>query len=491
MVHVTPRPASSLVSTVLVATGLVLASTQGGCAGLADEEFASLTHEDPTPDAQPSAAADLTAPLDGVAQVAGFDLAIAQAGADIDLSWADQGPGFVYDVWRSTDPHFFPDDAGAQLLVNDLAATNFVDPGAYADGVSYYYRLESDGTDEYLSTIAGKFVQPLAPGGFSLLGFPLLDTGNLDAQSLAASIPGVIEVKRWDPYKVYYAPGHPAPPWDAPNFSWNPGDAVGVVTDGTAGTTHTQLGTVPVDSDLVRTLGPGQHLVTVALSLEPTDAIGLARRETNITQLDQWDIAAQALDSFYAPQWGTNHDVEPGEPLWVFVDAPTQWPPRTPFFSEYVEGTSLNKAVELYNPTGVDFDLDECEVQIYRGGNPAVGNTVRLLGTLVAGGTFVVCDDNADDTSNCDLLSSQNFWNGDDTVVLNCGGVAFDAIGQIAFDPGVEWDVGGVSTLNRTLRRSCAVTSGDPEATDVFDPSAQWSSFAIDDVSDLGQFVCP
>ncbi|MCH9684645.1 MAG: hypothetical protein K0V04_24630 [Deltaproteobacteria bacterium] len=459
---------------------------------MAEDELASLVQEQPDSNI-PVVADDLVDPQPGIAQVAGFDLAIAAdpSGAHVDLAWPDQGPGFVYDVWRSSDPYFFPGDPDSTLLVDDLAFNQFRDISANIDDNSYYYRIETDGDDEYLSTIAGKFVQPIASHGYSFIGFPLLNTGNYDAQSLAADIPGVVKVKRWGPYKIYFGPDHPAPEWDAPNFSWNPGDAVAVFNNGTADTTYTQLGTVPIDTDLLRTLGPGPNLATIPLSLEPADAIGLAARVPTVTQLDDWNLSTQAMDNFYAPQWGTNFHVNPGHAMWIHVDAPTPWPPRTPFFSEYVEGTSNNKAVEVYNPTGSAFDLDDCVVQIYRGGNPAVGDTMRLAGSLAAGDTLVLCDDNADDLGPCDLINTRNFWNGDDTVVLTCGGVAFDVLGQIGFDPGAQWNVGGVSTLNQTLRRNCGVETGDPEGTDEFDPSAQWSSFAVNDFSDLGQFSCP
>ena len=488
MRNFTSRRFASLSSSRRSSHVLVAAIALAGCSSASGDGLGELTIEDD--EGIEAAADDLVSPLPTVAQVAGFDLSIAQAGADIDLAWTDQGGGFVYDVWRSTDPYFFPGDAGSVLLSDDLATASFTDVGGN-DATSYYYRIETDGADEYLSTIAGKFVQPLVADGFTILGFPLLDTASLDAASLAAEIPGVIEVKRWFPYQVFYAPGHPDPAWAAPNFSWNAGDAVAVRTDASAGATYTQTGTVPVATDIARTLATGQNLATVPLSMSAADAQGLAAREPSITQLDQWNLGAQDTEQFFAPNWGTNFAVEPGQALWVYVDEPTAWPLRTPYFSEYVEGTFFNKAVEIYNPTAVDFDLDECSVQIYRGGNPAVGNTIALSGSIEPGGVAVLCDDNSDDTTPCDIVNGQNFWNGDDTVVLRCEGVALDVIGQIGFDPGAQWNEGGVSTLNSGMRRDCSVQTGDPEGTDAFDPSAQWSAFGIDDYSGLGEHTCP
>jgi hypothetical protein len=168
-------------------------------------------------------------------------------------------------------------------------------------------------------------------------------------------------------------------------------------------------------------------------------------------------------------------------------------PPPNLYISEYAEGSSNNKALEIYNPPGADADLTACELRFYFNGGVAAGNTINLAGVLPADDVLVVCDDNIDPLvfAGCDVLAAGSFFNGDDAIELVCSGTTLDVIGQIGLDPGDEWNVGGVGTQNETLRRSCAVTAGDSNGADAFDPSLEWATFPLDEFSDFGQYICP
>ena len=163
----------------------------------------------------------------------------------------------------------------------------------------------------------------------------------------------------------------------------------------------------------------------------------------------------------------------------------------TLYFSEYVEGSSNNKALEIYNPTAGSADVGACELRFYFNGGVVASTTIALAGNIAADDVLVVCDDSIIDTSVCDVLSGQTFYNGDDAIELTCSGTTLDVIGQIGFDPGAEWLVGGVGTQNETIRRSCSVAAGDTNGADVFDPSLEWATFPQDTFADLGQYVCP
>jgi len=168
-------------------------------------------------------------------------------------------------------------------------------------------------------------------------------------------------------------------------------------------------------------------------------------------------------------------------------------PPTELFFSEYVEGSSNNKAVEIYNAGTTDAALSLCQVNVYTNGSSTISYTKDLgMATLAPQDVFVLCDDGFDAGSIglCDLTVSGTFWNGDDAVALECGGVTLDVIGQIGVDPGTAWANGGVSTADDTMRRLCSVTSGDANGTDAFDPSVEWTSAGLDAFTDLGQH-CP
>jgi predicted extracellular nuclease len=92
------------------------------------------------------------------------------------------------------------------------------------------------------------------------------------------------------------------------------------------------------------------------------------------------------------------------------------------FFSEYVEGSSYNKALEIYNGTGaaVDLGAEGYAIDIYFNGNDSPGTSIDLSGTVADGDVYVVADDGADPAilAVADQTSTSNFFNGDDAVVL-------------------------------------------------------------------------
>lgn len=161
------------------------------------------------------------------------------------------------------------------------------------------------------------------------------------------------------------------------------------------------------------------------------------------------------------------------------------------FFSEYIEGSGNNKAVEIYNATGaaVDLTAGNYDVQFFFNGNTSAGATIALTGTVVDGDVYVVADDGSNATilAAADLTPTNGFFNGDDAVVLRKNGVVIDSLGQVGFDPGSAWISGAVSTVNQTLRRQANVCAGDAVDNDVFDPALEWTNFAQDDATDLGQ----
>jgi len=68
------------------------------------------------------------------------------------------------------------------------------------------------------------------------------------------------------------------------------------------------------------------------------------------------------------------------------------------FFSEYIEGSSNNKALEIYNGTGADVDLGLAgyNLQIYFNGNPLSSLTINLTGTVADGDVADVVGDGVD-----------------------------------------------------------------------------------------------
>ena len=157
--------------------------------------------------------------------------------------------------------------------------------------------------------------------------------------------------------------------------------------------------------------------------------------------------------------------------------------------SEYVEGSSYNKAIELYNGTGQSIDLSAYSLELYSNGAAAASQTLKLSGTLDNGKTYVIYHGLAveDIKSKGDLSNSSviNF-NGDDALVLKNAGTVIDSFGQVGVDPVPAWGTGDVTTLDHTLIRNSSIISGDTNPTDAFDPATEWTALPKDTFTSLG-----
>ncbi len=170
------------------------------------------------------------------------------------------------------------------------------------------------------------------------------------------------------------------------------------------------------------------------------------------------------------------------------VTPPTPLSAPELFFSEYIEGSSNNKALEIYNPTTATVDLSSYVVKLYANGTTTVSNIYTLTGTLSPGAVVVLVNSGATAPfkTTGSFTTTVTFFNGDDAITLEKSGVVIDRFGQLGFDPGAAWVSGAISTQDRTLRRKSTVKFGDNAAASVFDPALQWDGFAIDDASGLG-----
>jgi predicted extracellular nuclease len=169
--------------------------------------------------------------------------------------------------------------------------------------------------------------------------------------------------------------------------------------------------------------------------------------------------------------------------------------PTELFFSEYIEGSSNNKALEIYNDTGAPVNLGTAgyNVQMAFNGNATPSLTINLTGTVASGDVFVLAHSAANATilAQADQTNGSGWFNGDDAVILRRGTTVIDVIGQIGVDPGTEWGSGQTSTADNTLRRKDAVTTGDTNGSDAFDPAVEWDGFAIDTFDGLGWHITP
>ena len=188
------------------------------------------------------------------------------------------------------------------------------------------------------------------------------------------------------------------------------------------------------------------------------------------------------------------------------------------FFSEYVEGWSQNKAIEVYNPTSNTIDLSHYQVERYSNGatNSSAGGITALSGMLAPGDAFVLTNGETDTSSTfgyCDPIliglgdmaepngsyPTPMHMNGNDAMVLTKNGAILDVIGRVGEDPASgAWTDDAASgftmgtwwTAQHTLIRKSNVLKGDDNGLDLFNPSLEWDSLPIGTWNNLGQHTC-
>ena len=139
------------------------------------------------------------------------------------------------------------------------------------------------------------------------------------------------------------------------------------------------------------------------------------------------------------------------------------------FFSEYSEGSSNNKYIEIYNPTANAVSLSGYTV--YQSGNGgSYTNTFTTSATIASGGVYMIAANQADasilavaDTAMA--YPSIAHFNGDDAMILTYGTDTIDVIGVPGVDPGSSWTVGTGSTANHTLVRMASIGAGSTDWT--------------------------
>ena len=157
------------------------------------------------------------------------------------------------------------------------------------------------------------------------------------------------------------------------------------------------------------------------------------------------------------------------------------------YFSEYIEGTSDNKAFEIYNPTGAMVDLSDYIV--YRNDDGAATSTasLSLSGMLASGDVFVVANAlaSAGVLAEADITDAIASYTGNDALYLVkvSTGDTLDIIGEIGVDPGTGWTVGTGATNDFTLVRMTAIQQG---STDWSVGQTEWDVFPVDMIDSLG-----
>ena len=181
------------------------------------------------------------------------------------------------------------------------------------------------------------------------------------------------------------------------------------------------------------------------------------------------------------------------QPLFALEEVNTELPmAKDLIISEYVEGSSNNKAIEIYNGTGETVNLSDYSVELYLNGSKEAGKSEILSGELKHDETYVIVNSQAGDIlkSKADKLStSVTSYNGDDAIVLKHNDEVIDSVGKVGEDPGTAWENNGASTLDMTLIRKPSISEGDKNISDEFDPSSEWIACSKDTFENLGRHV--
>lgn len=153
------------------------------------------------------------------------------------------------------------------------------------------------------------------------------------------------------------------------------------------------------------------------------------------------------------------------------------------FISTYLEGSSNNKALEIFNATGKSIDLSNYSIKIQSNGIGDFSGEIRLSGTLENNKGYILVNDGAFGSADPDLIAyADNIvplgYNGNDAVALFHNGIILDIVGERDVD--VEWG------KDITLIRS----TGNPS---VIYNSVEWITRPVDSFNALKsyKFVVP
>jgi hypothetical protein len=172
-------------------------------------------------------------------------------------------------------------------------------------------------------------------------------------------------------------------------------------------------------------------------------------------------------------------------------------------FSEYIEGSSNNKYIEIFNGTGSEVTLSDYEVRLFANGASTASGTQNLgelaggPSTLASGETLLLRNSSAALSLPVGVTayaSAVANFNGNDALAIwKISSEAYvDIFGRIGNDPGSSWSSGDLSTVNRTLRRKDTVTGGitsNPTGTGsgaFIGLATEWDGYDIDAADGLG-----
>lgn len=148
------------------------------------------------------------------------------------------------------------------------------------------------------------------------------------------------------------------------------------------------------------------------------------------------------------------------------------------YLSEYIEGSSNNKAIEIKNETGNSINLASYSIKKQTNGSGSWSTGLTLSGTIANNGKYVIVNSAISSScySNANLTTSatEMAYNGNDPIGLFKNGVLIDIIGTYN---------GGSSNFasDITLRRKSTATAPKTSFS-----NSDWDTYSIDTCNGLG-----
>lgn len=193
------------------------------------------------------------------------------------------------------------------------------------------------------------------------------------------------------------------------------------------------------------------------------------------------------------------------------------------FFSEYVEGSSKNKALEIYNPTDASIDLSAYKIKRYKNGQTIPDTELELSGVVVPFDVVVITNGETTDTGfgvvdsalyalgdihgTGIYATSPMFFNGNDALTIEKAGSGatddiIDIFGKVGEDPNNGWnnidsmnyvagdDFWTAWTKDHTMIRKASVLKGVTVNPDYFNTGLEYDSLPKNTFSELGAHAC-
>lgn len=154
----------------------------------------------------------------------------------------------------------------------------------------------------------------------------------------------------------------------------------------------------------------------------------------------------------------------------------------------YEETTGAAKYLGVTHTGGGAALVGDCVIEVYSNGNADKPYRRIPVPALGAGTSVELCTKESGRADCLPAITASPF-NGNDALLVWCGGRLVDSFGQLGVDPGPAWSGGGVSSKDQRLLR-CSLAA-DREPRDPFAIQANWVTQRVGESPETTRSRCP